>query len=252
VTVPSKISPHLFLNETLTEADLAKSRLCIAAMTTLQHLAGNGGIGLTKSGAFNRNFVVWAVDQFEWPGYTAKELSVANKVLNEDDVLPLSCLHELLRLAKLILHANGRALLARAGTTHLGDHGRLQATLFETFFTKFDFAAYERWPIEMPDADTFHFLGVIRNRLADWVPYSEFAGWCLPISALPVQRGTPEEDAIFYLATRLVGPLTWLGLLEQKEMPRMAPLRTLQLRKTPLFDTFLRCEIRRDGPGTMQ
>jgi hypothetical protein len=251
VTVPSKISPHLFLNETLSEKELARSRLCIAAMTTLKHLADAGGIGLTKSGAFNRNFVVWAVDRFDWPGYTAKELAVANKVLDEDDVLPLSCLHELLRIAKLIRHAKGKALLTKAGATHLGDHGRLQATVFETFFTTFDFAAHERWPIEMPDADTFHFLGVIRNRLVDWVPYPEFAGWCLPVSALPAQRGTPEEDAMFYLATRLVRPLAWLGLLEEKEMPRIAPIRTLQLRKTPLFDRFLRFEIPRDGPGTL-
>jgi hypothetical protein len=65
----------------------------------------------------------------------------------------------------------------------------------------------------MPDADTFHFLGLICNRLADWVRYSEFASWRLPISALPAQRGTPEEDAMFYLATRLVRPLSWLLLL---------------------------------------
>jgi hypothetical protein len=155
VTVPSQISLCLFLNETLSEKYLANSRLCIAAMTTLQYVADNGGLGLTKSGAFKRDFVVWAVDQFDWPGYTAKELAVANKVLNEDDVLPLSCLHELLRIAKLIRHANGKALLTKAGTTHLGDHGRLQAILFETFFTKFDFAAHERFPIEMPDAVSF-------------------------------------------------------------------------------------------------
>jgi hypothetical protein len=107
----------------------------------------------------------------------------------------------------------GGALLTRAGTTHLGYHGRFQATLFKTYFTKFDFGAHERWPIEMPDADTLHFLGLICNRLADWVRYSEFASWRLPISALPAQRGTPEEDAMFYLATRLVRPLSWLLLL---------------------------------------
>ena len=98
----------------------------------------------------------------------------------------------------------------------------------------------------MPDADTFHFLGVIRNRLADWVPYREFAGWCLPIDALPAQRGTPEEDAMFYLATRVVRPLSWLGLLEKKEASRVAPIYTVELRKTPLFDLFLRFEIRRN------
>ena len=81
--------------------------------------------------------------------------------------------------------------------------GRLQAVLFETFFTQFDFAAHERWPIEMPDADTFHFLTVIHTQLTDWVAYPKFAACCLPIFALPAQRGTPEEDAMFYLATAL-------------------------------------------------
>jgi hypothetical protein len=56
---------------------------------------------------------------------------------------------------------------------------------------------------------------------------------------------------MFYLATRLVRPLAWLGLLEQKEMPRMAPLRTYQLRKTLLFDRFLRFEMPQDRSGTV-
>lgn len=52
--------------------------------------------------------------------------------------------------------------------------------LFETFFMRFDLPAPERWAIEMPDVDTFHFLGVIRNRLANWVQSPEFvsAGVC--------------------------------------------------------------------------
>ena len=243
MTIPSQISPHLFLDEALDEAELAGSRLCMAAMTTLQHIAEHAGIGLTKSKAFNRKFVTWAVDQFNWPRYTAEELYIVNKVLNEDDVPPLIYLHELLLAAKLIRHRKGKAILTKAGKSLLDDHGRLQVMLFETFFTKFDFAAHERWRIEMPDADMLHFLGAIGNRLSDWVPYPEFAGWCLPIFALRAQRGTPEEDAMFYLATRVVRPLNWLGLLEQKEVSRLAPIHTVELRKTALFDAFLRFGI---------
>jgi hypothetical protein len=220
-------------------------------MTTLQRMAEQDGIGLTKSGAFNRNFVVWAVDQFDWPGYRAEQLYVVNKVLNEDDVLPVSYLHQLLCAAKLIRHAKGRAVLTKAGASHLGDHGRLQVMLFETFFTKFDFAAHERWLIEMPEADTLHFLGVIRHRLADWVPYPEFTGWCLPVCALPAQRGSPEEEAMFYLATRLVRPLTWLGLLEQKKISKRAAIQTLKLCKTPMFDKFVRIEFLQDSRGAL-
>ena len=249
MTVATQLSPHLFLNETLSMADLEGSRLCLATMTTLQKMGEHGGISLTKSGAFNRKFVVWAVDAFRWPHYTAEELYVVNKVLNEGDVPPLYYLHHLLLAAKLIRHAKGQAVMTKAGKELLGQHGRLQVELFQTFFTRFDFAAHERWPIEIPEADTLHFLGVIHNRLADWVAYPEFAGWCLPIFALPAQRGTPEEDAMFYLATRLVRPLSWLGLLDENEGRRFRPINAIQLRKTALFDKFFRFEVVRDDIG---
>ena len=58
--------------------------------------------------------------------------------------------------------------------------------------------------------------------------------------ALPAQRGPPEEDAMFYLANRLVRPLTWLGLLEQDEARGYQPIHTIRLRKTALFDRFFR------------
>jgi hypothetical protein len=87
--------------------------------------------------------VTWAVDEFRWPHYTAAELAVINRVLNEEDVPPLSHLHELLLAAKLIRHAKHHVLLTKTGREHLGQPGRLQAVLFETFFTRFDFIA--RW-----------------------------------------------------------------------------------------------------------
>ena len=238
LTIPSRISPHLYLNEVLSDADLVGSRLCSAANDTLAYILENGGVGLTKSGAFSRGFVIRAVDQFQWPRYTAAELAVVNKVLNEDDVLPIAILHQILRAAKLIRQMKGKAVLTSLGKLLVGSSGRVQVVLFETYFTRFDFAAFERWPVEIPDADTFHFLGVVRNRLGDWVAFPKFAGWCLPIDALPGQHGNPKEDAMFYLATRLVRPLVWLGLLEQDEPSRLAPLDAVRLKKTPLFDRF--------------
>ena len=47
---------------------------------------------------------------------------------------------------------------------------------------------------------------------------------------------------MFYLTTRLIRPLTWLGLLEQDEALRFQPIQTIRLRKTALFDRFFRFE----------
>jgi hypothetical protein len=63
----------------------------------------------------HRRFVTWAVDEFRWPHYTATDLAVVNRVLNEDDVSPLSYLHELLLAAKLIRHAKTHVLLTKTG-----------------------------------------------------------------------------------------------------------------------------------------
>lgn len=251
VTIPSQISTRLFLNEVLSESDLEGSPLCKGAMIILRRLSEEGGAGLTKSGAFNRRFVVWAVDHLQWPRYTAEELYRINKTLNEDDVPPLAYLHELLRTAQLVRHVKGKAILTKAGKSLIDDDGRVQAVLFETFFTRFDFAKFERSPIELPDADPFHFLGVIRNRLGGWVEYPQFASWCLPIDALTPQRGTPEEDAYFYLALRLVRPLVWLGLLEQKTASPLSPIHLMKLRKTALFDKFLRFELPLSNSATL-
>ena len=68
--------------------------------------------------------------------------------------------------------------------------------------------------------------------------------------AFQPQRGTPEEDAMFYLETRLIRPLSWLGLVEAKESRRYAPINTVQLRKTALLDSFMRFEAVRDDLGT--
>ncbi len=82
MTVVSQISPRLLLNEQLSTDTLAGSRLCVAAMKTLAYIRDKGGIGLTKNGAFNRKFVTWAVDEFQWPHYTTEDLYAINKVLN--------------------------------------------------------------------------------------------------------------------------------------------------------------------------
>lgn len=47
--------------------DLAQSPVLRAALLTLRYAQEHGAIGLTKTMAFKRVFVHWAVEYFDWP-----------------------------------------------------------------------------------------------------------------------------------------------------------------------------------------
>lgn len=249
---PSKIAPIVMLNESLSRSDLSGSPLTINAMKVLTYIQDHDGIILTKSGAFCRRFVTWAAEDFRWPGYEAEELFRFNKVLNELDFMPLAILRELLITARLIRRYEGKALLSSGGKRIAGDHGALQAELFDAYFTTFDPSAFERFPIEYDEADAVHFLGVVRSRLGDWTPLTELAGWCLPLDFIAHYRYSPVEDASYYLLSRLVRPLTWLGMMERHpDAERYCGYLDLRYRKTPLLDRFMNFKVIGNGGSTV-
>lgn len=252
MTRQSRIAPVIMLNESLGASDLSGSPLTINAMKVLTRAHEDGGITLTKSGAFYRKFVTWAAEEFCWPGYEADELYRLNKVLNELDFMPLAIMHELLVGSRLLRHYKGKAVPTKAGKAMIGDHGALQAQLFDAYFTGFDFLGHERFPIDHDDPDFVHFLGVIQNRLVDWVPLTELAGWCLPLDLITNHRFSPVEDASYYLLSRLVRPLAWLGMVERDpDAERYCSVYDLRYRKTPLFGRFLSFKLVRDGGWTI-
>lgn len=245
---PSRIAPIIMLNESLRLTDLSGSPMCINTMKVLMRASEDDGIMLTKSGAFNRKFVTWAAEDFRWPGYEPEELYRLNKVLNEWDFPPLAVMHELLIGARMIRRYKNKALLTKAGKAMIGDYGALQAGLFDTYFTGYDFLGHDRFPIDHDDTDLVHFLGVIKNRLDDWVPMTELAGWCLPIDLITSYRFSPVEDACYYLLSRLVRPLAWLGMVERDpNSEQYSSVYDLRYRKTPLFGRFLTFKMVRNG-----
>ena len=248
----SRIAPFIMLNESLGLSDLSGSPMCVNGMEVLTRAQEDGGIPLTKSGAFFRKFVTWAAEDFQWPDYETERLYVVNKVLNEPDFLPLAVMHELMIGARLIHHYKGKALLTKAGKTMIGDYGALQAELFDSYFIGLDFLGHERFPIEYDDADFVHFLGVVQNRLDDWVPMTELAAWCLPLDLITSYRFSPMEDACYYLLSRLVRPLLWLGMIERHpDTERYCSVHDLRFRKTPLYDRFLHFNFTKAMNGTL-
>ena len=229
----------MLLNDALSESDLAGSPMTINGMKPLQLAGDSGGIDLTKSGFFNRKCVVWAAEEFQWPGYEPVQLYRLNKVLDEQDFWPLSVMHDLMMLGKLMSHRKDKVVLTSAGKALLENFGKLQALLFETYFTRYDFRANERFPNNIEHDDYRHFFGVTANRLADWVTLVEFAHMCLPVPLIQGHLGRPEFEACLHVSGNLVRPLCWLGLMEEAEAPRRTPIEQRRIRKTALFDRFL-------------
>lgn len=247
----SKTDPSILLNESLGMAELVGSPLCFNGMKLLAYARDNDGIQLTKSGGFFRKLVEWAAEDFHWPDYEADKLYSINKVLNEQDFPPLAVMHDLMRASRLLRHAKGRAKLTKDGKAILGDYGRLQALLFDTYFTGLDLSEYERFPVALAEADIAHCVGVVDNRLNEWVPVGDFTRWCIPVDAIKTWRVSPETDACLHVLLRVVRPLSWLGLLEKDVGAHGQRIEDWRLRKSPLFGRFVRFIMPSSGMHTI-
>jgi len=125
--------------------DLAHSPLLRVALLTLQYAQDHGAIGLTKTKAFKRVFVHWAVEQFDWPGFGAEEMFRYNKVINEYEFPPLEVLHYLLITLRLGRHFKGEFKLTKRGAELAQSPGKLFAELIPFFVFKIDHASYARF-----------------------------------------------------------------------------------------------------------
>jgi hypothetical protein len=125
--------------------DLAYSPLLRAALLTLQYAQDQGAIGLTKTKAFKRVFVHWAVEHFDWPGSSAEEMFRYNRVINEYEFPPLEVLHYLLVTLRFGRHFKGEFRLTKRGAKLAQAPAQLFAELIPFFVLKIDHASYARF-----------------------------------------------------------------------------------------------------------
>jgi hypothetical protein len=97
----------------------ALSPLLRGMLLSVAYADGEGGIGLTATGAMNRKFVHWAAVHFLWPGFTAEYLYSMNKVLNESDMPPLWVVRDMTRHLKLLRRKKDLLLPTRRGREFL-------------------------------------------------------------------------------------------------------------------------------------
>jgi hypothetical protein len=227
------------LNSHITEADLLSSPLCANAMKLMMYAHETGGIPLTKSGAFNRKFVHWAAVEFDWKDYTADRLYQVNKVLNEDDFLPLMVMHDLLGMAKIGRHYKGKFVLTPKGRKLIGDHGQLQQILFQTLLYEYNLGNLDRIPDDNhPDWEIY--MGVIDQEVQDWVTIGHMRNVFYGMETEKGDVYSPEFRAAMWFSLRVVRPLVWLGLLESETRDFRSPIYETKIRKTPLWSKWLR------------
>jgi hypothetical protein len=125
--------------------ELAASPLLRAGLHTLRYAQEHGAIGLTKTMAFKRVFVHWAVEHFDWPGKSAEEMFRYSKIINEYEFPPLKVLHQLLITLRLGRHFKGEFRLTKRGAEFAAAPARLFAELIPFFVFQIDHSSYARF-----------------------------------------------------------------------------------------------------------
>ena len=223
--------------------DLAASPLLRAGLLTLRYAQEHGAISLTKTMAFKRVFVHWAVENFGWPGKDAKEMFRYSKVINEYEFPPLEVLHQLLIALRLGRHFKGEFRLTKRGSELAGAPARLFAELIPFFVLQIDHSSYARfedrpfgkWDVWMNVINVEADHGTTERALFaafygeehDW----DNAGW--------------REMAAF--SSCVLRPLEWAGLLSETREERGGK-HVHHVFKTPLW----RSALKLDTDGMLQ
>jgi hypothetical protein len=217
--------------------DLGHSPLLRAALLTLQYTQDHGAISLTKTKAFKRVFVHWAVEHFDWPGNSAEDMFRYNKVINEYEFPPLELLHYLLITLRLGRHFKGEFRLTKHGAKLVQAPGKLFAELIPFFVIQVDHASYARFQerpfgkwdvwINVINVEADHgatereLFAALYGKEHDW----DNAGW--------------REMAAF--SSCVLNPLEWAGLLVQTREERGAK-HVHHVFKTPLWRSALKLD----------
>ena len=235
------------------EAALA-APLLIGARLLLERAVEQDGLVLTKAGYLKRADVWHVFDRTEWPGFDKATTLAMNKVINEQDAYGVFFTRIALEAAGLLRKRAGVLKATRVGKSKLAGEAA-PALLGELFWAVF-------WKMNLQDFD--------RNPLPVWPQHHVgLALWCLSVTAhewssaeyltplctlmdmidQPMARDLPG----FAMVTRVLRPLTWLGLMENRTRKRASGwMEDEDFRKTPFFDQMLSFNVEMVGNKEMR
>ncbi|WP_210250957.1 hypothetical protein [Methylobacterium sp. WL8] len=222
------------------------TRLMIARAQAL------AGLTLTATGALSRADVRALFDAMTWPGYDKAQVLSMNKVLNEIDVMPVEATRIIAQTAKLLRKRQRRLLVTKAGATLVRDDqaADLFRCLFETMFWRVNLGYFDRVPVEAwPQNHIGIVLWCLSVMSPEWVAREDLMRGCTVWD--PALDYGPADFAGFAFESRVLRPLTWLGLFETRLLgDESAPSwrRDRQYRKAPSFDRAIRFRVEVDKP----
>jgi hypothetical protein len=248
---PSAGNHAIQLDPNLMETDLAGSAVARTARILLQRAVDAGGLKLTATGNLSRAVVAEMVEAVEWPGFDKDELFALHKVVNEPDFFPVHVVRVLLEGTKLVRRRRDKLVPTGLGKKMLAaeQHGALQALLFHIALWHLNLSYFDRNPIDSwPQNDVGIVLWSLSASANDWLDRKTLTRLCtVPVIGVVKAQWDLGSSA---METRILRPLTWFGLLEQRGEGRAGPVERRLYRKAPLFDRFVKFRVQIEGPAT--
>jgi hypothetical protein len=237
----------IFLTPDRAPHEISTVPLIRAARQVIERAVSQGGLALTATGALSRADTRALFDLIDWPEYAKNEVLAVNRVLNEADALPVHVTRIVLQVAGL-LRRRGKMLIAtkRAqALLHQDASADLFALLFETTFWRVSLTYFDRAPVEHWPQDH---IGIVLWCLSvaanDWTDADTLAQVCT-VRDERLDRTTREFSG-HAMRSRVLRPLTWLGLMEmarRRDEAQADWLRPAIYRKTAHFDAVVRFKV---------
>jgi hypothetical protein len=248
VETPRRGLPEgIFLTPNRALYEISVVPLVMAARQVIERAIAQGGLPLTAAGALSRADTRALFDLIDWPDYPKNEVLAVNRVLNEADALPVHVTRIVLQVAGL-LRRRGKMLIATKKAQALLDPNAsadLFALLFETTLWRVSLSYFDRAPVEHWPQDH---IGIVLWCLSvaanDWTDADTLAQVCT-VRDERLDRTTRDFSG-HAMRSRVLRPLTWLGLMEMARGGDEAQadwLRPAIYRKTALFDAVVRFRV---------
>jgi hypothetical protein len=248
---PSVGNKAIQLAPNLTETDLSASAVAQVALMLLGRANDPGGLKLTATGNLSRAVVAEMIKMIEWPGLDKDELFQFHKVINEPDFLPVYFVRVLMQGTKLIRMRRDMLVPTRLGKGMLVPerHGALQALLFHIAFWHLNLGYFDRNPIDSwPQSDMGVVLWSLSASANDWLDPDRLTRLCT-VPVVGVLESAWDLGS-FAMEARVLRPLVWFGLLEQRSEKGTGLVDRHLYRKTPLFDRFMKFNVQIERQAT--